>query len=195
MSRLRRIVLLRHGETVGESSIRFHGSSDVPLDARGLAQAREARYALRHDFFDLVASSPLRRAWQTARIVARGAPVRIVSEFREIDFGRWEGLSAEEIQSQYPALYEDWQAGAAGFEYPGGEPRVRFTARVLAGLAYVEALGAESLLVVAHKGVIRTIAEHLGAPIEDGHPGLGQGVGFTRAPDGKWSPGLVRQGS
>jgi len=192
MSRLRRIVLLRHGETVGESSLRFHGRNDVALDARGLDQADEARFALRNAYFDLVASSPLQRAWATARIVARSRPVRIVSEFREVDFGRWEGLSAKEIEAQYPALYEDWQARAAGFEYPGGEPRGVFRARVIAGLGYVETLGAESLLVVAHKGVIRTLAEHLGAPIEDGHPELGQGVALTRASDGTWCPGLSR---
>jgi broad specificity phosphatase PhoE len=192
MSRLRRIVLLRHGETVGQSSIRFHGRNDVPLDTEGLAQADAARYALRNEYFDLVASSPLQRAWSTASIVAQRAPVRIVSEFREVDFGRWEGLTAKEIEAQYPALYEDWQARAAGFEYPGGEPRGAFEARVLDGFSYVQRMGAESLLVVAHKGVIRTIAEHLGAPIQDGHPELGQGVGLTRAPNGEWFGGLER---
>ncbi len=195
MSALRRIVLLRHGETVGQSSVRFHGRNDVALDAEGLAQAEAARFALRSDYFDLVASSPLQRAWATASVVAEGAPVRIVSEFREVDFGRWEGLSAEEIESRYPALYEDWQARAAGFEYPGGEPRKAFEARVLAGFAYVEATGVESLLLVAHKGVVRTIAEHLGAPIEAGHPELGQGVRLIRAAKGGWSGGLVRCGS
>jgi broad specificity phosphatase PhoE len=193
MSRLRRIVLLRHGETVGQSSIRFHGRTDVALDAEGLAQAKAARHALRSEYFDVVASSPLQRAWSTASIVAQSAPVRIVSEFREVDFGRWEGLTAKEIEAQYPALYEDWQARAAGFEYPGGEPRGAFEARVRAGFSYVERMGAESLLVVAHKGVIRTIAEHLGAPIEDGHPELGQGVGLSRAAGGEWSGGLERR--
>jgi broad specificity phosphatase PhoE len=195
MSRLRRIVLLRHGETLGQSSIRFHGRNDVALDALGVSQAHAARVALHLNFFDTIVSSPLQRAWQTAQIVARGAGVRLVSEFREVDFGRWEGLTAEEIQAEYPALHEDWQARAAGFEYPGGESRKAFKARVLDGFSYVEALGAESLLVVAHKGVIRIIAEQLGAPIDEGHPELGQGVGLIRAPSGEWSAGLVREAS
>ena len=190
MSRLRRLVLLRHGETVGESSIRFHGRTYVALDATGIAQAEEARYELRSHFFDLVASSPLQRAWNTARIVTRGAPVRIVSEFREVDFGRWEGLTAEEIRQGYPELYTEWQTGPPNFDYPGGEPRGDFKARVLSGWFHVESMGAESVLVVAHKGVIRTIAEHLGNPIEDGHPELGQGVALTRTAGGDWQPGL-----
>ena len=70
-----------------------------------------------------------------------------------------------------------------------GESRGHFRERVVAGLAHVESLGAESLLAVAHKGVIRTLAEHFGAPLEDGHPELGQGVALVRGADGVWHPG------
>ena len=64
MSKLRRIVLVRHGETDGNSSVRFHGSTDVGLSDEGRAQMREARKRMTREFFDLVVASTLRRAWQ-----------------------------------------------------------------------------------------------------------------------------------
>ncbi len=63
MSKLRRIVLVRHGETVGNSSVRFHGSGDVALSDEGRRQMRETAFRLRSEIFDLVMASPLQRSW------------------------------------------------------------------------------------------------------------------------------------
>lgn len=190
MSALYRIVLVRHGETDGESSVRFHGSGDVPLSDSGRAQMREASRALAREVFDLVVASPLARAWQSARILSGGAPVRLEGDFREIDFGRWEGLTKEEIELADPVLYREWQARVAGFEFPGGEARADFRARVLRGLESLEQSGARSALVVAHKGVVRTVVEKLGgAPLEDGQPPLAGAVGLSRGSDGIWRLG------
>ena len=76
MSQLCRLVLIRHGETVGDSSVRFHGSNDVELSAEGRALMREVARGLRGEVFDLVLASPLRRSWEAASIVVGGAPVR-----------------------------------------------------------------------------------------------------------------------
>jgi broad specificity phosphatase PhoE len=138
----------------------------------------------------VVVASPLRRSWEAARIVAGGAPVRLEPGFREIHFGRWEGLTAAEIEAADPVLYRDWRARAPGFEFPSGEPRAGFRKRVLEGLSRIEQSGAANALVVVHKGVIRTIAEHLlGSPLEDGAPGLGEAVSVTRGADGAWFRG------
>jgi broad specificity phosphatase PhoE len=194
MSKLRRIVLLRHGETVGNSRERFHGSRDVALSDEGREHMRAASRLLAREVFDVVVASPLRRSWEAARIVAGGAPVRLEPGFREIHFGRWEGLTAEEIEAADPVLYRDWRARAPGFEFPSGELRGAFRERVIAGLARLEQSGAAHALLVVHKGVIRTIAEHLlGSPLEDGIPGLGCAESLTRAADGPWFRG--RHGS
>jgi broad specificity phosphatase PhoE len=192
MNRLRRIVLLRHGNTVGNSRERFHGSGDVALSDEGRDQVRAAGRRLATEVFDLVASSPLRRAWQSAALLCGGTHVLLVPEFREIDFGRWEGMTAEEIEAQDPVLYKTWREGAADFEFPGGERRAAFRERVAAGLAVLERTGAENALVVAHRGVINALANHLlGAPLA-APPELGQLVSFTR--DGEhWF--LGRRGS
>ena len=190
MSKLRRIVLLRHGETVGNSKERFHGSSDVALSDEGREHMRAASRRLAREVFEVVVASPMRRSWEGARIVAGGAPVRLEPGFREIHFGRWEGLTAEEIEAADPVLYRDWQARAPGFEYPSGELREVFRARVIAGLDRLAEGEAANALVVVHKGVIRTIAEHLlGSPLEDGTPGLGESVSLTRGSDGAWFRG------
>ncbi len=190
MSKLRRVVLLRHGDTVGESRTRFHGSNDVALSDEGRAQIRTAAHALRREVFDLAIASPLRRAWESAVIATGGAPVRLEPDFCEIDFGRWEGMTAEEIEASDPVLYRDWQAKLPGFEFPAGELRAAFRERVLRGYARLAEGGAASALVVAHKGVIRTIAEHLlGGPLEEGTPELAHGIGCSRNPDGSWHLG------
>jgi broad specificity phosphatase PhoE len=190
MPKLRRLVLIRHGETDGRSSERFHGSGDVALSAEGCRQMREAARRLAREVFDLVVASPLRRSWEAAWIVSGGAPVRLETDFREIDFGRWEGLTKEEIEASDPVLFREWQAGGAGFEFPGGEPRGEFRARVLRGLERLQASGATAALVVGHKGVIRVIAEKLlGRALADGLPALAGCVSLTRAPDGVWYEG------
>jgi broad specificity phosphatase PhoE len=191
MSRLRRIVLIRHGETVGNSSERFHGSADLALSAAGREQMQRASRLLYTEVFDLVVASPLRRSWEGARIVSGdAAPIRLESDFREIHFGRWEGLTREEIEASDPVLARDWQARAPGFEYPGGEPRAEFRARVARGLERLMESGAGAVLAVLHKGVIRTIGEQLlERPLPDGKPEIGEIVDFSLHAGGTWSPG------
>jgi broad specificity phosphatase PhoE len=187
MSQLRRILLVRHGETDGESSIRFHGSTDVDLSAEGREQVERAGRQVRRQPIDLVVASPLRRSWRAAWIAGGGAPVRLESDFREVDFGRWEGLTMEEIQVCDPILCEDWQSGADGFGYPGGESREEFRARVGRGLERLLAADVYSALLVLHKGVIRLIAEQLtGEALPVGDPLLGGIVTLTRSGKGSW---------
>ena len=189
MSHLRRIVMIRHGETVGNSSERLHGAADVALSDEGRAQMRAAARSLRHEVFDVVAASPLQRSWQSAAVVAPCASVQLVPEFREIDFGRWEGMSLDEVRASDPVGYREWQARTPGFEYPGGERRAAFRERVGRGLARVEETGARGALLIVHKGVIRTIAELLGAPVAGSAPELGESVALSRDGDGRWFVG------
>lgn len=184
---LRRLVMLRHGETSGNSSLRFHGAADVPLSEAGRVELRAAARALRQECFDLVVASPLRRSWEAAKIVAGAAPVRLEDGLREIDFGRWEGLTSEEIAARDPVLHREWRARARGFEYPGGELRAEFQGRVMQAFGRIEASGAEGVLVVGHKGVIRTIAEKLlAAALPEGAPGLASAIALARGAAGGW---------
>ena len=192
MSQLRRLVLVRHGEPEGASGERLVGSGDPTLSAAGRQQMHRARAALAGQVVDLVVASPLRRAFQSAAVLTGGAPVRLEPDFREIHFGRWEGRERAQIEAGDPILYKQWRELAPDFEFPGGEPRALFKARVQRGLDRVlhthAAIGA---LVVAHKGVIRVITESLtGSKLEDRDaPHFGDAVILTRGNDGSWRRG------
>jgi broad specificity phosphatase PhoE len=187
MSLLRHIVLVRHGETHGESSVRFHGAMDVILSGLGCDQAARVRSALSDLCFDAGVASPLQRAWKSASLVAPGAPIRLEAGFREIDFGRWEGLTLEEIQALDPELCAEWQLRDERFVFPEGEGRLEFRERVVEGLGRVLEIPAESLLVVAHKGVVRTVYEELvGEALPAAAPDLGEHLELVRHLDGAW---------
>lgn len=189
-SPLRRLVLVRHGETDGNSSQRLIGSGDPSLSALGRDHMLRARAALMGHVVDLVVASPARRAFQSAAVLTGGAQVRLEPDFREIHFGRWEGRSLAEVESADPVLYQQWRDGSADFEYPGGELRAAFRARVQRGLERLVASGATGALVVVHKGVIREIARALECEIADrDRPALGEAIVLTREADGRWAQG------
>jgi len=156
----RRLWLVRHGETEGQSKVRFHGSNDVPLSDEGRAQIRALSPWLLGVDFARVVHSPLARAAESAAILAEACGVprhRLVVEdrLREISFGACEGLTAEEIAARFPEFWRAHQAGATeGF--PEGEPRAAFAARVaevVQELARPQWHG--DLLVVGHRGTVR----------------------------------------
>jgi broad specificity phosphatase PhoE len=135
------IALVRHGETVGNSSVRYFGRTDLDLSELGRVQMRAARRWLRSRFgavrFAPVIASPLRRAMEGATIIAgRDGSIVEIEEFVEVDFGRFEGLTAEEIETRYPAEFERWNRDRLdpAFSYPGGEIRRDFTDRVERGI-------------------------------------------------------------
>ncbi len=154
------LILLRHGQTPGNLARRYIGRTDEALSEAGLAQARELSCP---DTPLLVFSSPLKRAVQTAGAIWPQARIRLVPDLRELDFGDFEGLSADEMADN-PA-YRQWVEGNCQGPCPGGEDPVFFRQRVLQAFAGLveEAIRLEldRLAVVAHGGSIMTImAEH-----------------------------------
>ena len=186
MSCVSHLVLVRHGETVGESSTRYHGRNDVVLSRAGRNQARALKETLSLEV-DRVIASPLARAWQTATILVPGMNIEIEEAFAEIDFGRWEGLNQEEIAACDPNLFQVWQSGVPEFEFPEGEIKETFRTRIQQGLERILSLEARSMLVVAHKGVVRGLAEGLtGRALPQALPDLGQALAFRCVADGSW---------
>lgn len=152
--------LVRHGETVGESSIRFHGATDVALADVGRSQVQRLGPFVAEAEFAAVVHSPLSRARESAEILIaemRRAPARVEVEddFRELDFGRFEGMTVEEIEAAAPSWFVEWQAGRAK-RFPDGDSIPEFRERVGAAFVrLVERYPAGDLLVVAHKGVLK----------------------------------------
>ena len=182
---IRRLILVRHGETVGESSVRYYGSTDLPLSATGYAQMRRMASELRYEPADLILASTLCRSWKSASLLSNGGPVRLLAGLREVHFGHWEGLSKAEIQARDPVLFEDWQNAAEGFEYPSGELRADFRARVAAAIDVAVAAPGHTAIGVLHKGVIREIIRHLsGASVGTDQPALAGRLVLIRRADG-----------
>jgi broad specificity phosphatase PhoE len=178
------LVLVRHGETVGNSSIRYHGRTDVELSNLGRRQMRAAQSWLKIHLAGArrgpIVASPLRRAAEGASIIAGGAtPIIEIEEFVEVDFGRFEGLTASEIEARYPADFARWNRDRLdpGYTYPAGESRREFTLRVERGIhrmlelidrpapaaqsTSTTLIPDEAAIVVAHRGVIRIIVNRL----------------------------------
>ncbi len=165
------LILLRHGETVGQSSIRLYGATDIALSPIGEQQARRAAAVLRAHRFARVLSSPLQRARRSAEIVLEAldpAPtLELVPGFREIDFGAWEGWTYAEAETRDPDGFARWRSEGHSFTYPDGESRVAFLARIAAAVAALDPAQGPTLAVL-HKGVIKaTLAVLTGRPIAE----------------------------
>lgn len=165
-----RLLLVRHAQSEWNALGRWQGWSDPALSELGRTQARAAVPALGR--FDAVVTSDLRRARDTAAILAGAlglGPVAVEPRLRERDVGEWAGLTRDQIEQRWPGALD--QEG--GPRPPGGESPPEVLSRVRRALddlaaAYVDS----SVLVVTHGGVIRGIERHLGmepAPV----PNLG----------------------
>jgi probable phosphoglycerate mutase len=144
----RRIVCLRHGQTVWNVERRFQGHTDIALDETGVAQAARAASLLAALQPTMIVSSDLRRAYDTASALGRvsGLEVVVDKDLRERGGGEWEGLTREEIKAGWPAEFEAWEA-------PGGELVTDVAERVAeAILRWSAKTGDDGLLVVASHG-------------------------------------------
>jgi broad specificity phosphatase PhoE len=190
------LILVRHGETEGQSSIRYYGRTDVPLSELGRAQMRAAARELATLNFTHVFASPLSRAHEGARIVAGDRlQVITINEFVEVDFGLFEGLTADEIRSRHPEEFARWERGRLSphYAYPDGESRAAFSERIERGVARMLGMAGAapaipSILVVAHRGVIRAIARIL-ADVEPNAIALGSIHVLERSD--RWRPSAL----
>jgi probable phosphoglycerate mutase len=150
------LLLVRHGETDWNSERRWQGHADRPLNERGREQARVLAEELAARPVDAIYASDLRRARETAEILAArlGQVVRVDPRLREVDVGSWSGLAHGEIEASDPAGFRRWREGGKGWE--GGESYEQMGERVVAAvLALAAEHPGETLVVVTHGGSIR----------------------------------------
>lgn len=151
------LIFIRHGETDFNREQRFQGHVDVPLNAAGHEQARRLATALADERFDLLVSSDLRRARETAAPLELRHATRAITQaaLREQCFGVLEGLDVTGIKARHPALWAQWLRHDADFGLPDGESVRQFHTRVLATVRELATEHAgKTLLVVTHGGVL-----------------------------------------
>lgn len=158
-----RLWLLRHGETEWARDGKHTGLTDVELTLDGEALAADIKPRLEHITFDLVLTSPLRRAHRTAELAgltqAEEEPRAV-----EWDYGEYEGLTTDEIRSRQPG-WSIWSDGAPGGESPG-----QVAGRADAVIERVRSSGRRNVMLVAHSHFLRLLtARWLGLEAAAGH--------------------------
>ena len=156
------LTLVRHGQTDWNLARRIQGTTDIPLNDTGRADARAAAALLADGTHHTIYASPLVRAHETAQIIAADlgldAPL-LVPDMREREFGEGEGM----LVADYLQTYGDWLA-----DVPGTETLAQVCDRAMSALLRIardarrrSAPLAESVIVVTHGGVIRSLIDHV----------------------------------
>ena len=163
------VYFLRHGETPSNAAgNRYCGRTDVPLTEKGLGQAALVREQLKNISFEAIYSSPLQRAWHTARIAGGDREVILDDRLTEADFGNWEGKTREEFILENRALWDEWSRDPAITRAGGtGETAMEVVVRVNRFFEFaLQQHPSGNILVVAHNGVNRFyLSWKLGMPL------------------------------
>jgi len=156
------LIFIRHGATAGNLEKRYIGRTDEPLCDIGIAQVEALR---KHNFqADFLYVSPMLRTRQTAELLFPQKPYTRVSNFRETDFGLFEGKTAEELSAS--AAYQAWVKSMCLDPIPLGESVSEFKARCCSAFAEIlKTLPDNSCVAfVVHGGVIMSILEAYAQP-------------------------------
>jgi broad specificity phosphatase PhoE len=156
------ILLARHAETDWNREKRWQGLTDLPLNDRGREEAKALAERLEAVPFSAVYASHLRRAYETALVVAerKGLGVTPLRELREVDIGSWTGLTQDEIKERFGDAYAQMRA-RTGRGWEGGETLAEMGRRVLDAMGWIarEHPG-DVVLVVTHSGPVRAVRAH-----------------------------------
>jgi probable phosphoglycerate mutase len=151
------LTVVRHGETEWNIAMRLQGMQNSNLTERGLEQARQTASALRARKFDVLISSDLERALQTAALINiyHKLPIEKSYSIRERNFGVMEGMTREEIQEKFPETFQGYMLRKDTYQIPEGESLVQFYQRITEGLEQIVTQNkGKSVLLITHGGVL-----------------------------------------
>ncbi len=176
------INFIRHGMTEGNRFKRYIGITDEELCSEGISELK----AMKYPDCDILVTSPMKRCVQTAEIIYPGMERKIYEEFRECNFGIFEGRNYLEL-ADVPE-YQKWVDGNSEDRFPGGEDPYEFRGRCVSGfLRMVSEAGKFSAVsCVVHGGVIMSVLEKFAVPAKafyEWH--VSNGRGFVTEFDGE----------
>jgi len=155
---MKRLILIRHGETDYSASRRYCGFQDIPLNTRGIRQSHKLKDRLKKIKVDRVYSSNLKRCLETAHIVFNDNLIYERKGLREIDFGSLAGLKYDDLKKKYPGIYKLWEKHPERLKMPKGEFLPAFARRVERCFDEIIKEGrGKAVAIVAHGGSIRII--------------------------------------
>ncbi|HHT21098.1 MAG TPA: histidine phosphatase family protein [Tissierellia bacterium] len=147
------LLFVRHGQTDNNAKRLIQGKNDVALNANGLAQAEAIAEVLSKESFSVIISSPLKRAYQTAMIIARrvGRPIEVDERLVERDFGLLQDQSYDKLRIHPASGRPDFFCDA--YQEYRVEPICGMIARVSDFLDDLSHRDEPSVLIVAHGGI------------------------------------------
>lgn len=156
-----RLLLVRHGETPWNVTLQYQGQANVPLNERGLEQARRCAGRLARYGATALYSSDIVRAWQTAEVIGEALSLTPVAipELREINVGQWEGYTPEELYRRFPDHMAEYRRDPARTVRLGGESYAQLQVRAMAALRQIQERHSqgEVIIAVSHGGTIRAL--------------------------------------
>lgn len=156
-----KLIVVRHGQTDYNVEKRYTGSTNVVLNEKGIEQAKITAHKLKDYDIDVIISSTLNRARQTAEIISKEINIQLIEmiEFREKNAGVYEGLTRDEAKSKYPDLWEKFSTPIYDEALPGGETIREVEERVFSALEQIRKNypSDKNVLVVTHGFISRVI--------------------------------------
>jgi len=154
-----RLILVRHGQTALNEKNVFRGRLDIPLNETGIQQANAIAERLATFNINIIYSSPLKRALETAQIIGTRLNINteIDNNLVDFDFGKWQGLTIEEIQKQFPEFYEIWLKDPHMVKIPDGENLALVRSRVSKLLSKLIRNDGGNIAIVSHRVILKVL--------------------------------------
>ncbi len=154
-----RLILVRHGQTALNEKKVFRGRLDIPLNETGIQQANAIAERLATFNVKSIYSSPLKRALETAQVIGRKLNIdtEIDDNLIDFDFGKWQGLTIEEAQKQFPEVYENWLRYPHEVKIPNGENLGLVRTRVSKVLNKLHRDGEGDMVIVSHRVILKIL--------------------------------------
>lgn len=165
------IYMVRHGETEWNAAHRMQGWTDIPLNERGREQTLYVAKKFENIPLDVIYTSPLQRAVVTAEAIRGKRDIPIIEErgIKEINLGKWDGHTPDEMDVLYPGQYDIWRNTPGEVHVEGGETFKGLQER--AWKAFLSIIGkneGKTILLVSHMGCLSTILFKIaGYPLND----------------------------
>jgi probable phosphoglycerate mutase len=153
-----KLILVRHGETLSNRENRVQGITDMELSDYGRIQADKLAESLKGEPIERIVSSPLKRAYETAKAISRfhGAMIEADRDLQEMNHGDFENLTIQELKEKHITVLRQWENDPASVVMPNGESLHDLQRRAWSAIEEITAT-ARNTIVVTHNMTIRTI--------------------------------------
>ena len=157
MGENKKIYLIRHGETESNKKGIFRGRLDIPLSQSGKEQASSVFNYFKEKNIELVFSSPLSRALETAKTIFPNKKIKIDERLNNLDLGNWSGVEKEKIKKERPDEWNMWVNSPEKIKFPEGESIKDVYKRVNSLLNSLKKVKADKIALISHRSVLKTL--------------------------------------